>query len=129
MLTSRQEKLYEFLLTTREYISADDIVYCIPQYRCINNSRSARSMVQSDAFALKKAYADGILDRCVVGKNTIGYKIGTAKDIYENCLRSIKRHADGIRRAKEVLKMAGLDGQMYFDEDDDIGTMDVTRKE
>lgn len=129
MLTSRQEKLYEFLLSTTDYTSADDIVYCIPQYRSMSNPRSARSMVQSDAVALKKAYADGILDRCVVGKNTIGYKIGTAKDIYENCLRSIKRHAEGIHRAKEVLKMAGLEGQMYFDEDDDISTMDVTRKD
>lgn len=126
-LTEAQMELLEFLQGTDEYVSADDIAFSLPYYRAMK-PRTARSTVQKDALMLKRAYGKGLVDRCVVGKNSVGYKIGNAEEIYKSCVKGIRRHFNGIATEREVLKMAGLDGQMFYD-GEQLDTMDVTRKE
>lgn len=130
MLTSREKALYEFLCSVedKEFIPTKQIVYSIECYRNIPKYATARSAVHMDVLSLREKYASGELDRCVVGKNANGYKIGTVMDIVESSMKAIHRQAKGIRREKEIMKMAGIDGQLAFREDG-IVVMDVARKE
>lgn len=130
MLTNRQDALYNLLLSIEDgvFTSTKDIVYSLPCYRGITNYKTACSAVQADVLALREKYASGELHRCVVGRNAVGYKIGTLREIVESSMTLIHRHAKGIRREKEIMKAAGIDGQLAF-KDDGIVVMDVARKE
>lgn len=130
MLTNRQDALYNLLLSIEDgiYTSTKYIVYNLPCYREIRNFKTACSAVQADVLALREKYASGELHRCVVGRNAVGYKIGTLHEIVESSTALIHRHAKGIRREKEIMKAAGIDGQLAY-KDDGIVIMDVARKE